>query len=264
LSLFYQAEAEHPTLSATPAGDPPDLTRAGLTPADGVLLLAAHASRASIFTESLDPSVIDEGDPERRDAELDLYSAANPHRPAYDAEYVRRFREAQVARNRRITGWAREQLERLRATGRPRHERAFVVHGTMADPRWLDPALEPSERRPGWCFLGDPALANDGPVGLGRFSTLRSWLSQWSYDESRADGVACAARISVPVLVLRNRADDAVPPSHPQRLFDAVRHADKELVEIPGAGHYYFGQPEKLAEAVGHCLRWLEAHGLDS
>jgi pimeloyl-ACP methyl ester carboxylesterase len=107
-------------------------------------------------------------------------------------------------------------------------------------------------------------VVNDGPVGLARFSTLRSWLSQWSRDESRADGVACAARISVPVLVIRNGADDAVPPSHPQRLYDAVRHADKEMVEIAGAGHYYFGQPEKLAEAVGHSLRWLEAHGFDS
>ena len=175
---------------------------------------------------------------------------------------MRRFREAQVARNRHITAWARATLERLRASGCPHHERGFVVHGTMADPRWLDPALEPSERRPGWSFLGDPAVANDGPVGLGRFSTLRSWLSQWSIDESRADGVACAARISVPVLVIRNGADDAVPTSHPQDLFDSVPHGDKEMVEIAGAGHYYFGQADKLAESVGHCLRWLEAHGL--
>jgi alpha-beta hydrolase superfamily lysophospholipase len=102
---------------------------------------------------------------------------------------------------------------------------------------------------------------NDGPVGLARFTTLRSWLSQWSCDESRADGVAGAARVSVPVLVIRNGADDAVPTSHPQRLYDAVAHRDKELVEIPGAGHYYFGQPDRLAESVGHCLRWLDAHG---
>jgi pimeloyl-ACP methyl ester carboxylesterase len=262
LSLFYQAEAERPSLTATPAGDPPDLTRAGLFPADAVLLLAAHASRATIFTESIDPSVVDENDPGRRDPEFNLYSDANPHRPPYAKTYVARYRDAQVARSRRITAWVRARLEELRASGRGHHERGFVVHGTTADPRWLDPTLEPNGRKPGWCFLGDPAVANDGPVGLGRFSTLRSWLSQWSIDESRADGVACAARISVPVLVIRNGADDAVPTSHPQRLFDAVPHLDKELVEIAGAGHYYFGQPEKLAESVGHCLRWLGAHGL--
>jgi pimeloyl-ACP methyl ester carboxylesterase len=264
LSLFYQAEAESPTVTATPAGDPPDLTRAGLIPADGLLLLAAHRSRATIFTEWLDPSVVDENDPERRDPDLDLYSAANPNQPPYSAEYLRRFRAAQVARNRRITGWVRDTLGRLRAAGRPHGERAFVVHGTMADPRWLDPTIEPNQRRPGHCYLGDPATVNDGPVGLARFSTLRSWLSQWSCDESRADGVACAARISVPVLVVRNGADDAVPTSHPERLYAAVRHDDKELVDIPGAGHYYFGQPDKLAEAVGACLRWLEAHGHSS
>jgi pimeloyl-ACP methyl ester carboxylesterase len=264
LSLFYQAEAERPTLTATPAGDPPDLTTAKLIPADAVLLLAAHASRARIFTESIDPSVVDENDPGRRDPEFNLYSDANPHRPPYAKAFVARYRDAQVARNRRITSWVHARLEELRSSGRGHHERGFIVHGTTADPRWLDPTLEPNGRKPGWCFLGDPAVANDGPVGLGRFSTLRSWLSQWSIDESRADGIACAGRLSVPVLVIRNGADDAVPVSHPQLLFEAVPHGDKELVEIAGAGHYYFGQPEKLAESVGHCLRWLGAHGLAS
>ncbi|MFA9565766.1 MAG: alpha/beta hydrolase family protein, partial [Acidimicrobiales bacterium] len=42
LSLFYQAEAEDPTVTATPAGEPPDLTASGLIPADGIMLLAAH------------------------------------------------------------------------------------------------------------------------------------------------------------------------------------------------------------------------------
>ena len=37
-----------------------------------------------------------------------------------------------------------------------------------------------------------------GTIGLARFSTLRSWLSQWSYDDSHADGLKCAARVSVP------------------------------------------------------------------
>ena len=41
-SLFYQAEAQDPRVTHTPAGDPYDLTAAGFIPADGVLLLAAH------------------------------------------------------------------------------------------------------------------------------------------------------------------------------------------------------------------------------
>jgi len=40
LSLFYEAEAEAPSIIATPAGDAVDLTRAGLEPADGVILIA--------------------------------------------------------------------------------------------------------------------------------------------------------------------------------------------------------------------------------
>ena len=66
LSLFYQAEAEAPSITATPAGDVVDLTRAGLEPADGVIFIAAHLSRAETLTEWLDPSVTDELDPDRR------------------------------------------------------------------------------------------------------------------------------------------------------------------------------------------------------
>ena len=51
------------------------------------------------------------------------------------------------------------------------------------------PAVDPNDREPGTCYLGDPRIVNMGPVGLARFCTLRSWLSQWSFDESRANGV---------------------------------------------------------------------------
>lgn len=44
LSLFYQQQAQHPTVTASPSGDGPDLTRLGLIPADGIMLLAAHIS----------------------------------------------------------------------------------------------------------------------------------------------------------------------------------------------------------------------------
>jgi hypothetical protein len=81
LSLFYQAEAEAPSITATPAGDPIDLTQAGLEPADAVIFIAAHLSRAEILTEWLDPSVTDELDPDRRDLEFDIYDGACPQQP---------------------------------------------------------------------------------------------------------------------------------------------------------------------------------------
>lgn len=257
LSLFYQAEAESPTVESTPAGDPPDLTRAGLIPADGVLLLAAHVSRATTLTEWIDASILDESKPFERDPELNLYDPRNPNQPPYSEEFLVRYREAQVARNRRITAWVKQTLEDLDKKPGGSIERCFTTHGTMADPRWLDPSVDPNQRKPRWCYLGDPEVVNDGPVGLARFSTLRAWLSQWSLDDSRADGVACAGRVACPVLVVGNLADDACTPSHTHRLFEAVRHGNKRLVEIDGANHYYFGQPDKMAEAVAACDEWL-------
>lgn len=258
LSLFYQDQAEHPTIRETPAGDPADLVRAKLVPADGVLLLAAHVSRAVTLTEWIDPSILDESRPFERDPELNLYDPSNPNQPPYEAEFLTRYREAQRARNRRITGWVKQTLAAIESDPHAAPERGFCVQGTMADPRFLDPAIDPSDRPPGLCYLGDPKVVNDGPVGLARFSTLRSWLSQWSIEDSRADGLGNASRISCPTLVLSNTADLACTPSHAQRLFDAVSHDDKELHHVVGADHYYLQAPEKLPEAVALIRDWME------
>lgn len=261
LSLFYQSQAEHATVRATPAGDPPDLAIQEFIPADGVLLLAAHIGRAHTLTQWIDASIVDESRPEQRDPELDIYNPENPNRPPYSVDFVARYRAAQLARNRRITAWVREKLDHLRSGGRPNDEFGFVVHGTMADPKWLDPSIDPNGRRPNWCYLGDPQVVNNSPVGLARFCTLRSWLSQWSYDETHADGVRCAAGVSVPVLVLGNTADDACTPAETMGLYHALPLGSKELVEVEGANHYYFGQPELLQKAVTHCSDWLDKHG---
>ncbi|MEO8713534.1 MAG: hypothetical protein ABI369_00825, partial [Acetobacteraceae bacterium] len=105
LSLFYQSEAEAPSVIATPAGDPIDFAAAGLTPADGIIFIAAHLSRAQTLTEWLDPSVRAEHDPDDRDPELDIYAPECPHQPPFAPEFVARFRAGQIARNRRITAW---------------------------------------------------------------------------------------------------------------------------------------------------------------
>lgn len=262
LSLFYQDQAEHPTITETPAGDPVDLAGAGLQPADGVLLLAAHISRSVTMTEWMDPSILNETRPFERDPALNIYDPACPARPPYTEDFVRRFREAQIARNRRITAWAKAQLAELRAKGDPDAERCFVVQGTMCDVRWTDPTQDPSDRRPYTCYLGDPRIVNDGPVGLGRFTTLRSWLSQWSYDESRANGEVNARRISRPVLVVNNTADLACTPSHAQRLFDAVASKDKAIVHIEGADHYYAERRDLLPKATAEISAWLDARSL--
>lgn len=261
LSLFYQSQAEHPTVKETPAGDPVDLTSAGLLPADAIIFQAANASRATLLCGAIDPSVLDEDNPDIRDPELDIFDPRNPNHPPYSAEFIARYRDAQLARMRRRTAWVKETLERLRRDSGDSAERGFVTHRTTADLRYLDPAIDPNDRRPGWCYLGKPEVANRAAAGLARFSTLRAWLSQWSIDDSNVSGPRAASAISVPTVVISNSADDAVPPLDPDRIFEAVSSRDKTRKTIKGANHYYAGQPELLAEAVGEVTGWLQARG---
>lgn len=262
--MGYQAEAEKPSITRTASGEPSLLADTELPAADGVLLLAAPRSRHRLLTDFLDASVTNELEPERnRDIEFDLYHPANPNQPPYTAEFLTAYRERQRSRSRRITEFARAKLTAFRAAGRPHDEHAFVVHGTMADPRWLDPTVEPNGRRPGWSYLGDPSVANTSPGALMRFTTARSWLSQWSLDAAQVDAADAAARVSKPVLILRNGCDDAVPVSHPQQVFEAIGHQDRELVELPDANHYFSGTDQRshLVTAADLVHDWLVRHG---
>jgi pimeloyl-ACP methyl ester carboxylesterase len=263
LSTYYQSLASAGAgIVDTPAGDPYEVPPEAIPAADGLLIMAAHISRHGTLTEWIDASIHDESRPFDRDPELNLYDPANPDQPPYSSEFLARYRAAQVARNRRITAWVEAELQTMRDAGRLNEERAFVVHGTMADPRWLDPSVDPSDRRPNWCYLGDPKVVNDGPVGLARFSTLRSWLSQWSFDRARGDALVAAAGVDVPVLVVGNTADDACTPSHTHRLFAAIPHDRKRLHEVVGATHYYTGPNGRvhLGEAIEVAGEFVEHH----
>ena len=257
LALFYQSQAERPSIGQTPAGDPIEIK--GLIPADAMIFQAAHLSRARMLSEWIDPSVTDEANPDERDLELDIYNPKCPHQPPYSTEFVKRFRAAQLARLRKKTQWVKETLHRL--TG-DELERGFVTYRTMCDLRFMDPAIDPNDRKPRWCYLGRPETANTGPVGIARFSTLRAWLSQWSLDDSNADGPTCARSIGVPLLAIENSADDAVPQPHARIIHDAAGSRDKTFRVIEGATHYYQGQPELLKQAVELCVGWLAKRNL--
>ncbi len=261
LSLFYQTQAERPTITATPAGDPVDLTAAKLIPADGVILEAAHQSRAHCLRDWIDPSVVDETNPDRRDTRFDIYSPDCPAQPPYPADWLAEYRAAQLARMRRITERVQETLDQLRRQGGQEIERGFVTHRTMAEPRFLDATIDPNDRAIGSCYLGVPATVNNGPVGLARFSTLRSWLSQWSIDHSRADGVANAARISVPLLAVEHSADDAVPQPDTTLMYQACTSVDKTFQCLANATHYFQGQPEQLQQSVDLIATWSAKRG---
>jgi alpha-beta hydrolase superfamily lysophospholipase len=260
LSLLYQSQAEQPTITQTPAGDPADIKSAKLIPGDAMIFQAAHISRAVLLADWIDPSVLDENDPDKRDPDLDLYDPRN--KPPYSKEFLERFRAAQLKRLRRRTAWVKETLERLKKKGGKEMERGFVTYRTMAEPRFLDPSIDPNDREPGACFIGPPETANSGPVGIARFSTLRAWLSQWSIDDTNAHGEKCAAQISVPLLAIENTADDAVPQPHTPRIYEAARSKDKTYKALKGATHYYAGQPQLLKEAVDLCTDWLRSRKL--
>ena len=167
-----------------------------------------------------------------------------------------------MQRIRRRTEWVKHTLEILRKKGGLEMERGFVTHRTMAEPRFLDGSIDPNDRPIGTCFMGKPETVNTGPVGSARFSTLRSWLSQWSPDDTNAHGEKSAAHISVPMLAIEHSADDAVPQPHTQRIFDACASADKTMHCIQGATHYFSGQPELLALTADTCLAWMQERRL--
>ncbi|MGH3252661.1 MAG: alpha/beta hydrolase [Trebonia sp.] len=255
LVSLYQSQAEKPTITATPAGDPPNLTKADLPPADGLILLMAHPGRASTYTEWLDPAVVDETDPYRRDLSLDLFNPDNG--PPFSPEFLDRYRAAQLARNRRITAWVRDRLDYAQREGKPEFaDLPFAIHGTCADPRFVDLSIDPSDREAGTLW-GDPPVANNIPATLGHFSSFRSWLSQWSVDDSQCNAVRHLPSVTVPVLVVYGTADSAALPHHAQEAYDAAPESRRKLVALPGATHYFSGQPDHLEHAMDEIAGWL-------
>ena len=147
-----------------------------------------------------------------------MYDPANG--PPYDAAFVERYRAAQVARNDRLTDWCIDEIARLESHGMS--DELFVIRGVWADPRFLDPALDPSPRRTPWSYAGDPQRANEGVFGIGTVSTLRSWLNMWSLRESDCRGGPHLARLDLPTLLIQPDADNGVFPSQAVEIFEAV------------------------------------------
>jgi pimeloyl-ACP methyl ester carboxylesterase len=253
LAALYQSQAESATITSTPAGDPPDLTAADLPPADGVVFLMAHPGRSVVFTEWLDPAIIDERRPFERDAALDMFDPRNG--PPYSPEFMAQYREGQISRNRRITRWVRDQLARLEDQGAGLRDLPFTVHGTVSDPRFLDVTLDPSDRRTVTPW-GAPAVATYSPVSLGHHSSFRSWLSQWSIDDSNGDGRVHAGRIGMPVLVVYGSADELCFPGQARELLEAVPHSRKLMRRVDGATHYFEGRPDLVRQVAREIAEW--------
>ena len=254
LSSYYQAQAENFSATHTPAGDPSGLSAEDLPPVDGIVLTAAHPGRSRLFSEWLDPSVIDERDPFSADPALDMFNPDNG--PPYAADWLTRYRAAQLARNQRLEQWARAQLAYVRSLPHGVRDMAFIIYRTAADPRHLDPSIDQNDRPPGNIW-GNPREINYGANNIGRYTTLTAYLSQWAAS-TQADGPSNLVNTSVPVLSIEHSADASVVPAMnalwvsrtPGRI---RRHA------LVGGTHYLAGQPEKVRETVDVIRAWADA-----
>jgi pimeloyl-ACP methyl ester carboxylesterase len=155
----------------------------------------------------------------------------------------------------------KQQLVDLDASAGSATDLPFVVHGTAADPRFLDLTLDPSDREPGTMW-GPAAEANYMPASLGHYSSLRSWLSQWSIDDTNANGPAALTRTSVPTIVIYGTADQVCFPSQATSLYEAVPHDDRHLLAVKGGTHYLHGQPELMGEVADMIVNWLADRGM--
>jgi alpha/beta superfamily hydrolase len=255
LVTMYQRQAQHPTITCTPAGDPPDITQAGLQPVDGLFLMATSRSRSDILTHCIDASIVDENHPDNRDPELDLYAAGR--QPPFDRGWVAQYRAAQRARMDRIDEWVMSELPRLRSKGIM--DRAFIVHGTVADPRLVDVTLDPSDRQPGSIY-GDPRAANEATGPMGRYTSLCAWLSQWSPRYSKADGVENMRHVRVPVCIICQTADQGALMCDSEAMRDAAPEELMTYYAIPGANHYFVGQPDGPKKATDMFRAWIDKH----
>ena len=245
----YLSQATSPSIEPTFGLGLPDAVL-DLPGADLYISLNAHPGRPEVITAWMDPSVTDESDPLSVDPDLDMFEPG----PPYDAAFVLRYRDAQRARNHRVTAWVHAELDRLAAAGA--WDRIFTFHRVWADLRFADLTIDPSDRAAG-CYAGDPRGANYGPFAIGGTSTLRAWLSMWSLESSQCQGAPHLARIAVPSLVVQSLADRGVFPSDAHAIHDALAAGDKTLELVPGEHYFETGGRDHVADLLA---AWIHAH----
>ena len=253
LMAAYQSQARGVTMTPAPGMTlHPALHE--LPPADLYVSLNAHGGRPEVMTAWMDASVVDETDPLSVDPDLDPFR--DDRAPPYDPDFVAAYRAGQTARNHRISAWARSELARLVELGVP--DRTFLVHRVWADLRFMDPTLDPSQRRPNRCYAGDPRRANFSPMNIGALCTLRTWLSMWSLEDSWCRGAHHLERIDVPSLVIQSDADTGVFPSDAQAIHGQLGASDRTLEMVPG--DHYLQDPSDAREAVADLVTdWVRA-----
>lgn len=272
LYAMYQAQAVLPAGQReqdTPGGSRVDLT-GEMPEGDGFIAIAAHPGEGRFLMKTIDPSVTDEADPLSCDPALDMFNPENGYDPAsggatYDAEFLERYRSAQRARIARLDGIARAQIAREREGGetsralatdagarisayvriqadrRAVPHRLMVIYRTVASPAYLDLSIDSNERDAGSIFglmNARPEFGNYFTSNIARVMAPRAWLSTWSGLSSRADFLASARSVTVPVLFVPAAGDSDILPGDAAAMWEAIGSADKSRHDIAGADHY--------------------------
>jgi len=246
----YQSQATKPNVRPLP-GMRPAAGVNELLPGDGYVTSAAHPGRPDVLTAWMDAAVIDENDPVATNPDLDIFDARNG--PPFAPEFVERYRAAQVARNNAITDWVGEEMKRVRAAGFS--DRPFTVMRTWADPRMVDPTLEPTTRPPNTCYAGKPVKANRSAHGIAAACTLRNWVGMWSLRCAQTRAEPHLARINCPALVINADQDTGVFPSDARRIYDALAGRDRALTSIDT--DHYFTTPGARSEQADTIAKWI-------
>ena len=207
-----------------------------------------------MLTDWFDPAITDETDPISVDPNLDMYNPANG--PSYSAEFVQRYRQAQIARNHRITDWCHSELSRLESVGH--RDRAFNLYGlgpicgcsmaVLTLPTALlvvvmqaipkPPTTAPEALvSPTPCAPGCPCGAYEIPVAAvqNTWGELQNQL--WSFKVMQIPGVF---------------------PSDAEAIFQQLASSDKALHMI--SGDHYLQDPNDARDVAADLIQdWLQA-----
>lgn len=293
LFAFYQSQAEMAPanrLTATPAGDPPDLRKHEMIPGDGIVILNANEGEGLHLTHHLDPSIVDEADPFSVDPALDMYNPANgfklpPQSSTYSPEFTKKFRDAQWARAERLTTIARGHIaernfyrsllkapgfeklpleQRLEIERRAEHLPIMVLYRSEADLDYTDIVTRPTDRALGSNRTDRPDVYNYGPEARTRTIRPDVFLSTMSGPASRARLHENIRKVTVPTLVLIGTADRGTYVWEQQKTFNEAAAKDKTVVKIEGADHAWnpsgpkAGDGKQRERMLDALLGWME------
>jgi len=285
LYAFYNQQsmaAPAQRIAHTPGGRPTRLAELDMPVVDGMVLLSPHPGQGRLLMSGLDPSVVDERDPMGVEAALDPFSPDNGFdeasgRGCYEAEFVARYRAAQVRRVERIDAYARELLaaktearRRVKAQTASAAERRLAAHApifqvwrTDADLRSWDITLDPSDRVTGSLWGRNPLVSNWGSVGFSRVVTPESWLSTWSGLSSNASMETCAPSMTQPVLLVEYTGDQCTFPADIQAIYEQIGSTRKQHIRVRGNHHgMALSAGEKPGQKIAgkHIAEWLETN----